>query len=67
MKILLKRVPKETDRKAQQQIMESWYEIVVEKYAPCNALPEIHIGYKESPTGSNTNNLIHHSQKKMDR
>lgn len=39
MRVLLKRVPKKTDHKLQTRMMEGWYDVIVETYAPRDIAP----------------------------
>ena len=48
MKILLRRVPKITDPKVQSRMMQGWYDIIVETYAPKDTVPTGYI--KETKT-----------------
>lgn len=44
MRVILRRVPKKTNHVTQHKMMESWYEVIVEKYAPQNSVPVMRTG-----------------------
>lgn len=51
-KILLKRVPKKTDKSNQQKAMRVWSATIVETYSKDQTIPVIDVGKHKSSNGS---------------
>lgn len=65
MRVILKRVPKKTNNAIQHKMMESWYEVIVENYAPQKPVPIIRAGKTISDIKSQTGEIIAKGQDKV--
>lgn len=51
-KVLLKRIPKKTDRKKQSETMQQWAQALTSKYPPTDGIPAISAKKHKSQTSS---------------
>ena len=65
MRVILRRVPKKTNHVVQHKMMEGWYEVIVENYAPQNAVPVMRAGKTTASAESQKGGNVSKNQYKV--